>query len=176
MNKDFRYFPYIIRDIVSEVRNTFDFENKTFPVFEFGTYLELVKQITIKSNNDMDKYPLFWLVWEANDSLQDWTSKVSYSVSPRIFIANHTSTEYTSTERYEANFLGQLFPIWEIFKEYLEYSTFVSNKGAFNFKLAEHLLWGESMGFQKNKNVLFDTLDSIEVKFNNLEINKICKI
>ena len=173
MNEYFRYFPYIIRDILISVRAEYDVSNLK-PYFEFGTYHELTKRIAIKDANDSGKYPLVWLVWEANESIQNWTWQYGYTVSPRLFVCNFTSSDYSSIERYEANFVNILFPIWELFKEHLKYNKFISTKGEFTFQLAEHLLWGESLGFQKNENILFDTLDSIEIKFNNLEINKIC--
>lgn len=173
-NTDFRYFPYIIRDVISDVRSEYDSVSGIKPIYEFGTYLELTKRIVIKNKLDETKYPLVWLVWEANESLQDWTSKVTYNVSPRIFICNFTNSDYSSTERYDANFIDILFPVFELFKQYLEYCKFISTSTTFKYKLAEHLLWGESLGFEKKRNVLFDTLDAIEIKFNSLEINKIC--
>lgn len=174
MNEDFRYFPYIVRDIVSAIRSEYDSIDEIKPVFEFGTYLELTKQVQIKDQIDATKYPLVWLVWEASESVQNWSSKISYTVRPRIFICNFTNSDYSSVERYDSNFIGVLFPIWELFKKQLEFNKFVSIESQFNYTLADHLLWGESLGFQKNANILFDTLDAIEIKFDNLEINKIC--
>ena len=175
---NFKYFPYIIQSIVESVREEYsgteEIHAGTTPYFEFGTYLELTKQLKIKDQIDTEKYPLVWLVWEANESVQSWTSKTTYNVRPRLFIVTHTNSEYSSYERYDANFIGVLFPIWELFKSYLEYNKYISTSTAFGFEFGEHLLWGESLGFQKNKNVMFDTLDAIEIKFNNLEINNIC--
>lgn len=174
MNTDFRYFPLIVQDIVTEVAKKYDTVNQLKPYFEFGTYLELTKQIQIKDQIDAVKYPLIWLVWEANESQQDWINDVTYNVSPRLFICNYTSSDYTSAERYTENFINVLFPIWELFKNELRFNKFTTTSKQFQFRLAEHLLWGESLGFQKTANVLFDTLDAIEIKFTSLEINKIC--
>lgn len=174
MNEDFKLFPYIFRDIISDVRLEYDSINELKPYFEFGTYLELTKRIQIKDQIDSEKYPLVWLVWEAAESLQRWNSSHSYNVSPRVFICNFTNSDYSSVERYDANFVGILFPIFDIIKKYMKYNKFISGNGEFNFQLAEHLLWGESLGFQKDRNVLFDTLDSLEIKFESLEINKRC--
>lgn len=171
---NFRYFPYLMKDLVSEVRSVYDVANGIKPVYEFGTYLELTKRVVIKDRIDAVKYPLVWLVWEASESIQTWANEVTYNIRPRIFICNFTSSDYSSEERYDANFIGVLFPIWELFKEYLKYNKFVSTETQFNFQLTEHLLWGESLGFQKDANILFDTLDAIEIKFDNLEINNIC--
>jgi hypothetical protein len=174
INTDFRYFPYIIRDLVAQVRAEYDPNDLIKPIYEFGTYLELVKRISIKDSVDSVKYPLFWLVWEANESVQKWTSKVTYDVRPRLFIVNFTDENYSSVERYDANFIGVLYPVWELFKSYLEYSEFVSIDGQNNYDLADHLYWGESLKSEKNKNILVDYTDAIEIKFEKLEINKIC--
>lgn len=174
MNTDFRYFPLIMQDIVSLVASKYDVPAGLKPYYEFGTYLELVRRISIKDRIEYPKYPLVWLVWEANESQQQWNSSHSYNVSPRLFICNFTSMDYSSSERYTANFIAVLFPIWELLKQYIQYNTFVSVNGEITYQLAEHLLWGESLGFQKTENVLFDTLDAIEIKLSNLEVNKRC--
>lgn len=174
MNEDFKLFPYIVMDVLAEVRAKYDLVNNLKPYYEFGTYMELVKKIGIKDQIDGEKYPLVWLVWEAGESQQRWNNSHSYTVNPRFFICNFTSMDYSSVERYDANFVQVLHPINELLKYYLQYNNFVSGIGEIKFTLAEHLLWGESLGFQKNKNVLFDTLDAIEIKFENLEINKRC--
>lgn len=174
INTDFRYFPYIVRDLVEKVRAEYDTENALTPYFEFGTFLELSKRVAIKNQIDEGKYPMVWLVWEANDSLQNWTSKTTYTVSPRLFICNFTDANYSSVDRYDANFIRVLFPIFELFKQYLEYSGFTTTSTQYKYKLAEHLYWGESLEYAKKQNILIDTLDAIEIKFENLEINKIC--
>ncbi len=172
MTTDFRLFPYIFEDIVTQVRAKYDTVTNVKPYFEFGTYLELTKVISIKDSIDAEKYPLIWLVWEAGESLQNWQSLSSYTISPRVFICNFTSSDYSSSERYSANFVNVLFPIFEWLKYYINTNKLISSDLKFN--LAEHLLWGESLGFQKDSNVLFDTLDAIEIKIDSLKINKRC--
>lgn len=173
MNLDFRYFPLIIQDIVTEVAKKYDTVNSLKPFYHFGTYLELTKRIQIKDQIDAEKYPLVWLVWEAGENAQKWDTGKGYEVSPRIFICTFTSSDYSSVERYDTNFVQILFPIWDIMKAKIQRSNFISNNG-FTFQLSEHLLWGESLGFAKGQNVLFDTLDAIEIKIDSLKINKKC--
>lgn len=174
MNTDFRYFPLIVQDIVTEVAKYYDTVDNLKPYYEFGTYLELTKRVAIKNQIDAEKYPLIWLVWEAAESQQEWANEVTYTVQPRLFICASTSMDYSSMERYTTNFQGILYPIWQLFLDELKYNTFTSSNNQFQFRIADHLLWGESLGFQKTQNVLFDTLDAIEIKFTNLEINKNC--
>ena len=172
MNTDYRLFPYIFQDIVSAVRAEYD-TNNLKPYFHFGTYLELTKAIAIKDQIDAEKYPLVWLVWEAGENTEKWESNKGYEVSPRVFICTFTSSDYSSSERYSANFEAILIPIWEILQKKIKKSSFVSNI-SLSFQSIEHLLWGESLGFAKGQNVLFDTLDAIEVKIDSLKINKKC--
>ena len=173
---DFRYFPLIFKNIVEAARVEYSgtelIPAGTTPYFEFGTYLELTKQVAIKDQIDSPKYPLVWLVWEANENVQNWINEDQYNVGARIFICNHTSSDYTSEERYTANFVGVLFPIFELLKKYIADNHFTSNANINQYQLAEHLLWGESLGFEKNQNVIFDTLDAVEIKYNSLGINR----
>ena len=166
-------FPYIIKDLVEEIRAEYD-EDGIVPVFEFGTYLELTKQVAIKNINDQTKYPLIWLVWEANENRKKFEATNQYQISPRIFICNYTNSNYSSEERYDNNFVSILFPIWDMFIRYLKFNKFISTQNTFNYETFEHLFWGETLGFEKKKNVMFDTLDALEIKFENLTVNKIC--
>ena len=172
MNTDYRLFPYIFQDIVSAVSAAYDVNNLK-PYFHFGTYLELTKAIAIKDQIDAEKYPLIWLVWEAGENTERWDSNKGYEVSPRVFVCTFTNSDYSSAERYAANFELILIPIWEIMKKKIKQSSFISNNGL-NFQMVDHLLWGESLGFAKGQNVLFDTLDAIEIKIDSLKINKKC--
>jgi len=170
MNTDYRLFPYIMEDIVTATVAEYDTVSGLTPYYHFGTYLELTKSIVIKDQIDAEKYPLVWLVWEAGENTEKWDSFKGYEVSPRLFICTFTNSDYSSVERYEANFEAILFPIWEIMKAKILRSNFISNNGL-NFQLVEHLLWGESLGFAKEKNVLFDTLDAIEIKIDSLKMS-----
>lgn len=176
---DFRFFPRVFGDVLTSVRAEYDAVNGLKPVYEFGTYLELTKQIKIKDLNISAgahevKYPLVWLVWEANENTETWKSTDMYSLKPRIFICTHTSSDYSSEQRYSENFENILYPIWELIKTAINYNKFIGLDSAKKFAKSDHLYWGESLGYKKKQNVLFDTLDAIEVKFDNLEINKIC--
>lgn len=167
-------FPEIFAEIVAKVRTKYDTENGVLPYFEVGTYAELVKVNAMKDKNIIEKYPLIWLVWEADESKVSRLNNKMYNVSPRIFICTHTSTEKSSAERLSENFELILNPIWELLNRYITYDTHVDWSSKDNYQKADHLLWGESLGYQKNKNVLFDTLDAIEIKYNNLLIIENC--
>ena len=176
---DFRYFPRVFSDVITAVRVEYDSIRLLKPVYEFGTYLELTKRTAIKDLNIAAgklevKYPLVWLVWEANENQETWTDSAMYSVSPRIFICTHTSTDYRSEQRYTENFEAILYPIWELIKQGIGNNNNIGVFSSKEFTKSDHLYWGESLGMTKDKNILFDTLDAIEIKFDNLEIFKRC--
>lgn len=178
MSVDFRYFPRIIEEVVSSVRAEYDVNN-VLPYFEFGTYLELIKRNKIKESNSTNntispKYPLIWLVWEANENQKTWVDDAQYNVSPRIFICVGSNSDYSSDERYTASFENILHPIKLELIAQMKYHVNLGIKNIDSPNEIEHLLWGESLGFQKNQNVLNDVTDSLELKFNNLEVNKKC--
>lgn len=167
-------FPKIFAEIVASVRLKYDIANGVLPYYEVGTYAELLRVNAIKDKNTVAKYPLIWLVWEADESKINRVNHLMYHVSPRIFICNHTSTEKSSTERISENFDQILNPIWALLQRFITYHPDVDWSTRHNYQKADHLLWGESLGYQKNKSVLNDTLDAIEIKYNNLLIIENC--
>ena len=176
---DFRLFPRVFGDVMTSVVSEYDPANGLKPVYEFGTYLELTKRSALKDRNIAAgklevKYPLVWLVWEANENAESWTTDAQYSINPRIFICTLTNSDYTSEQRYSENFELVLYPIWELIKQEMDNSNQIDSFSSQNFSKSDHLYWGESIGIAKEKNVLFDTLDAIEIKFTELEIFKNC--
>lgn len=167
---DYRLFPRIFSSVVERVRQSYDSVNEIYPVYEFGTYLQLTRMVKLREQNVVAKYPLVWLVWEANESKQSWKNSLWYTVTPRLFICNFTKTEYTSDERYTNNFENILYPIFDLIKLEINADTNISYFGAKSFETWEHLYWGESLGVQKQVNKLFDTLDALEVRFTELKV------
>ena len=165
-------FPYIFSDVVDGIRKQFDKGLKK-PFYEFGTYLELTKVHKLKDSNRLDKYPLVWLVWEANENVTTYTA-AGHELSPRIFICTATNSDYRSRQRYEMNFITTLYPILDLLIASIKATHSISTDSIYDYTVSDHLYWGESLGYAKQENVLFDTLDAIELKFNNLELLKKC--
>ena len=177
---DFRFFPRVFGDVMTAVRAEYDpIATPLKPAYEFGTYLELTKVHVLKDNNIAAgqvavKYPLVWLVWEANENTENWETDAQYSINPRIFICMNTDSDYRSEQRYTENFEAILYPIWELIKQEMDNSNQIDSFSSQDFSKSDHLYWGESIGISKDKNILFDTLDAIEIKLNNLEIFDNC--
>jgi len=176
---DFRLFPRVFGDVMTSVVSRYDPVNGLKPVYEFGTYLELTKRSALKDRDIAAgelkvKYPLVWLVWEANENQETWDSDAQYSITPRVFICVGTRSGYSSDQRYKKSFEEILFPIWELIKQEIGDNNQIDSFSSQKFTKADHLCWGDSIGLEKLKNKLFDTLDAIEVKFTELEIFKNC--
>lgn len=164
---DIRKFPLIFESVIESVRAEWDVDNNVLPIYEFGTYLQLTKSFTFKDKQDSPKYPLVWLVWEASESRRSYQGDLIAEISPRIFIATYTDSNYTSKERYAANFEAILYPIWDLILQKMNDHNQIGNVYMTDYDDYDHLYWGESLGYQKKKNVLFDTLDALEIKFTN---------
>ena len=168
MRIDYRYFPYLMTDVIVNLRAIYDPDRNNYPYFEYGTYLELVKQLEIKDKNQLESYPLVWLVWEANENNEKEIFDEMYSISPRVFIVSPTEPDYSSAERFTNNFEAILNPIFQEFIYQVQYHVNIDFAESNPFTKTDHLLWGESLGFAKDKNVLNCPVDAIEVKFNEL--------
>lgn len=162
---DIRDFPAIFEEVVTAVRAKWDESEGVYPLCEYGTYLELTKVETLNDDTESPKYPLIWLVWEANESERTYEADLMAKVKPRIFIVTHTNSDYTSKERHVNNFRPILYPLWDLFLKELNNHSQLGKVMRENYRDYDHLLWGESLGYQKKENVLFDTLDALEVKF-----------
>jgi len=164
---DFRFFPRIFGDVMTAVRAEYDPIALIKPVYEFGAYGELTKIHTLDNSNVKTKFPLVWLVWDAVESTKTWENSSMYSVNPRIFICVETNSDYSSDERYTASFENVLYPIWDLIKDAIDANLNISYFSSKNFKDTEHLYWGDPL---KEKNVLSDTLDALEIQFTDMKV------
>jgi hypothetical protein len=167
---DIRLFPRIFGEVMTNVIALYDPTNGLMPAYEFGTYEELTKRVVIKNRNIAAgkvevKYPLVWLVWEAAESKRTYTADLIAKVQPRIFVCNSTKGDYSSSQRYTVNFETVLFPIWDLVFNELNNHSQIGKVKKEDYTDYDHLFWGESLGHAKKKNVIFDTLDALEVKF-----------
>lgn len=164
---DIRKFPVIFEEIVAEVRKEWDAENNVLPISEFGTYLQLTEAYSLKDKEESKKYPLIWLVWEASESERNYEANLIALIKPRLFVVNFTDENYSSSERYAANFETVLYPLWDLFLEKMNEHNQLGKIYKEDYRDYDHLYWGSTVSYQKKKNVIFDKLDAFEVKFTN---------
>ena len=163
MSADFKYFPRLFEEVIEEVRKEYD---SIYPLFEYGTYLELIEKCTVKDNNQQSKYPLVWLVWDQNENQQKWIEPYIYTISPRVFICSLAERDNNTEERYTAPLESVLYPIFEILLSELSYHPNIVLGSDFAYPVNDHPFW------LNNTEGNFDHLSAIEIKFENLQMFK----
>lgn len=162
---DFRDFPAIFGEVVAEVVKEYNLNL----YYEFGSYLELMEKCKIKDNNQLEKYPLIWLVWDgAMDSQQKWTDPYLYTISPKVFICHWTMKDNNTDQRYSQTINPVIYPIFDILISELGYHQNININSSFTYPVTDHPFW------LNNEAGEFDTLSAIEIKLENLLIIKTC--
>jgi len=166
MSADFRFFPQLLGEVVDMVRAEYDPTDGLLPYYSYGTYLELLERCKVMDNNQVEKYPLIWLVWDGNDNQIKWTEPYIYSYSPTVYIIGTTKDEYTTEERYE-NTLGLiLYAIFDLLVDNITYHKNISYPDSFKYPVNDHPFW------LNNAEGTFDVLSAIQVKFEELTMYK----
>ena len=163
MNTQFNDFPQIFKEMVDMAKNEF---GSVFPLFEYGTYFELMQKCTIRDNNQEDKYPLLWLVWDQNENKMNWIDPYIYTISPRIFICAYAKLDDSTKDRYENTIKPVLFPIFNLIADWIQHHPNICYQDNFNYDVKDHPFW------LNNAAGNFDTLSAIEIQFQNLTIYK----
>jgi len=164
MSIDFKYFPDVFAEIVASARARYDLDN-VLPYFEYGTYFELLEACQLKDNNQLAKYPLVWLVWDASENKETWTEEYIYTISPRVFIATLTSLDQTTADRYTNTMKAVLYPIFALLTYEIDYHENIGSKD-YKTSVNDHPFW------LNNDDGSFDVLSAIELKFENLLLIK----
>jgi len=126
-------FKDIFSLVVDEVRKEYDPTKGLQPYFQFGLYSDLIESLNIKDNNQIEKYPLIWLVWESANNQQQWIDPYIYTISPRVFICDLAVQDDNTDERYTHNFDTVIDPLFELLIKELMYAPNVEFPTAYNF-------------------------------------------
>lgn len=174
----YRPVPYIIKDIVDNLRDKYT-EEKILPYFDFGTTVEVVNRLKAKSEvlQYSDKrYPLIWFLIDGSvkESVGDVRSNNRIAKGLTIIICNQTEREFTSTQRYETNFIPVLRPIYDAFMYHMKTSTLVRSSNGFEHEYYENLFWGNEGLYGATGNIFDDMLDAIIIKGLDLMIIEKC--
>lgn len=171
---DYKVFPDIIGEVVSNIRSTYDTENGVYPMYEYGTYLELSKENALKDRIRTKGFPLVWLVWGDGNNKESWVNGGNYKVSPRIFIIAESKPNYKSEQRESLVFNPVLYPILDSLIKHMGYSEFMMPYEVDVHEKTNHYLFGVGLDSGKVKNMFNYYLDAIELNFKELEIQKNC--
>lgn len=158
---DFRYFPDIFADLIERVKERFGADI----VYEYGTYLELIKQCQIKDNNQISKYPLIWLVWDKDNNVQSWAEPCLYKISPRFFICTLTDQDYNTKQRYDNTLKQELYPIFDLIIDEINYYANIVQENNFAYSVTDHPFLRED--------AQLDILSAIEIKLENITLIQI---
>jgi hypothetical protein len=162
MSVDFIQFPKIIGEVIDKVKAEYDPSNMNCPYYEYGTYKELLVACNIKDNNQIEKYPLIWLVWERGENEKKWIEPYIYTISPRLYICTRANIDDTSDQRFTNTIEPVLFPVFETFISELGYHPNIELNADFTYQVTEHPFWLNAT------EGTFDILSAIEIKLNNL--------
>ncbi|MBV5335113.1 MAG: hypothetical protein JZU49_04835 [Sulfuricurvum sp.] len=161
MSTDFKHFPKIFSEVVSEVRNEYDPTNQLQPYFEYGTYFELMEACKIKDDNQVENYPLIYLVWERGENEKKWIDPCIYTISARVFICALAERDDTSDDRYTNTIEPILYPIFDTLLSELGYHGNIELNSDFTHQVTDHPFWTNTDG-------TFDDLSAIEIRLENL--------
>lgn len=164
MTDNFKYFPRILSEVVDQVK--LQISTRYAPVYEYGNYFELMEACQIKDINQIQKYPLIWLVWDHTENTGKWIDPYIYQCSPRVFIATLTDKDWTSKQRYSGTFEPVLSPLFDLLIEEMNYHEAIGTLKEMAYQVNDHPFW------LNNTEGSFDILSAIEIKFENLLIYK----
>lgn len=161
-----KYFVDVFTDWITEVRALYDPSGLEKPYSYYGSITEIVNYLTINEQINVQKYPFVCLVddfEESHVSNESW-----YSVNPTIYIFNETLIPYDPQQRYDNVIKPILYSIMEKLLQVIEFSSSVSQ--------ADNILsWTKKTykGMVANQSIQ-DTVDCIELRFQNLLIKNNC--
>lgn len=164
----YRPVPYIIKEIVDNLRNKYT-EEKILPYFDFGTTVEVVNRLKKKSEHpdySEKRYPLIWYLIDGSikEDVGNIRSNVRIAKNVTIIICNQTTRDFTSTERYENNFIPVLRPIYDAFMLQMKNSNLVRSTNGYEHEYYENLFWGNEGLYGATGNIFDDMLDAIIIK------------
>jgi hypothetical protein len=158
---DYKYFPDVFSEVVDRARLKYDPANLA-PYYNYGTYLELLKLCKVKDNNQLQIYPLVWLVWDNNENQIKYPEPYLYTIAPRVFICDLTSQDYTTEQHYTNVLKAILYPIFEQMMVAMSYHENFSLGTDFRYLVSDHPFWLNNDAGQ------LDVLSAIEIKFENV--------
>ena len=144
------------------------------PMYLHGTLIHIVERLT-EMARDQDynnkRFPLIAFVhdfvrrFERNDENPE--------IKVRIIIANLTSPDYRSEDRYRINFLPILYPIYAEFMSQLAKSNyFIRNNGLMiKHEMIDHLHWGKESYYGHSAYEMHEYIDGIEIANLELKLN-----
>lgn len=171
--------PYLFRDIAEKVNvELFSRAEDPFNVyFDFGHYVNVTRNLTMKDgsiSHKNKKYPLIWLVMDFVESFK--FDEYGYCELPdlQILIAMATQPTLTDSERYEKSFIPRLLPIYEELKNQMELSGYFELSGPFftHEKIDRPYWGGQDTNGNGQANLFNDFIDAVQLRKIKLKVNE----
>jgi len=163
MNTDFKDFPSLFGEVIALIQNEY---RPNLPIYEYGTYFELMQKCTQKDRNQQVKYPLIWLVWDQNENNMAWIDPYIYSISARIYLCAPVKLDDSTQQRYKNTIRPVLYPIFDLLAELIQHHPNICCGDDFKYPVKDHPFW------LNNEAGNFDNLSAIECQLQNLTIYK----
>jgi hypothetical protein len=163
----------MIKDVIDDVRKTYDPINLLAPYYEYGHLTEIINTLSEKTKSaafKFQKYPAIFL-------LQDFTEKEEndlVTVDVTMLIVTQTKAEFKAKDRYVETFEKVLYPIYDQLKDAFEKSPHFLQY-TFDMDATDRLYWGKNSVTGNTGNLGNDFIDAIEINNLKLTIQKQCK-
>ena len=159
-------FGDMMKRVELDLSNKFNDVQK--PFYHYGHTQELINDLLAKSNSNVDRFPLVYLLQDFDEDYNVEDHRVQYEANVVIYIINHTDANFKVTDRYEQVFKQTLYPI---------YQTLIQNLATykhFGFPIArvphtktDLLYWGNGAANFSN-----DAIDAIRITNLNIPVMK----
>jgi len=156
-------FGYIAADVISEYGDGY---------YYYGHPSEIVNTLSQKSQNDtlkFQKFPMIGLFQDFSERYEDlvWTVE-----NCTVILAQQTKPTYKASERYTNTFKAVLYPMYEQLITSMNNSKYIQWDK--NHVKIDRVYWGKEGLYGNTGNIFNDYIDAIEIKFNEIQINKFC--
>jgi hypothetical protein len=173
--EDRRYFVDIFGAIVGRVQELYDTVDQEKPYYLYGHYLDVLKVLTEKDQNDTFKYKKYPLIILIQDFQENHGENLSYGFTLpniRVLITDLTDPDYHADQRYTNVFKPVLYPIYRYLLIAMDESFDIGTKDIDQIPHTkiDRVFWGTQTEFGSDASILDDYLDAIDLTFNNIEV------
>lgn len=172
--------PKLFASVVDRVATTFStrLEDAFDVFFDFGHYVDVLKNLSLKDNsitNKGNKYPLIWLVMDFPE--QFGPDQIGYCLLPKIdlLIVMPTRPDLSTSERITQSFEPRLYPIYEeLLNQIASSGLFLEQSvGELKHEKIDRPYWGmqDQLG-NGSANLFNDYIDAVQIRGLRLNVNR----
>lgn len=138
------------------------------PVYDWGDKFNLIKTLTLYSNNSESPYPLIYQT--SKGSTQNLNTQMATTDLVLVLACRNTDVSLVNRNRWAMSYKNVLYPLYDNIVECLRQAgIFLYDQ---NIRVDEYPNYSEN----ENENKTIDIWDALEVRVSNLVISKNCII